>query len=142
MHLFVFIEVDIMAWGGGGGRGNSLIPPVCFTCLCSSSFSSVGICCHHASCYSWPASFIYFCFDFYFLIDLCKHQRFCRTSQLVIAEVRSHLVLVLTIFPHLGASDQLVLLVQGRTKCVGYQMGRTTFHFILNCSSLHAALGK
>ena len=77
--------------------------------------------------------FIYlFSFDFSLICANIKD-----FSRLVIAEVRIRLVLVLTFFPHLGASEQLVLLVQGLN-----QMCRTTFHFILNCSSLHAALGK
>ena len=103
----VFIEVDITAWGGGGS--NSLIPPVCFTCLCSSSFSSVGICSHLLHLATADQLYLFFfCFDFLLICANLKD-----FSRLVIAEVRICLVLVLTICPHLGASDQLVLLVHG-----------------------------
>ena len=59
--LFVFIEVDIR------GGGVILIPPVCFTCLCSSSFSSVGICCHLMRLATAGQLYLFICFDFYFL---------------------------------------------------------------------------
>ena len=99
MHLFVFMEVGIE-----GRRGVILIPPVCFTCLCSFLLFQCQCLPSCAPCYSWPAFYIFLliCAIIKCLVihvysrELLLHVGW--TDSVVIAEVRIHLVLVLTIF--------------------------------------------